>query len=77
MLAGFDAHTSAQVGAAMKDGFVHALSGALTLSCGVALIGAVIAFTLVESKKRLGAGAEAGAAQAIEPTVPTPEQVAA
>ena len=77
VLAGFDAHTSAQVGAAMKDGFVHALSGALTLSCGVALIGAVIAFTLVESKKRLGAGAEAGAAQAIEPTVPTPEQVAA
>src|SRR5436190_6893770 len=73
----FDPHTASQVGAAMKDGFVHALSGALTLSCGAALLGAFLALTLAESKRRPGAAHVAGAPQAMEPAAPTPEQVAA
>ena len=70
------ASTSAEPERAMKDGFVHALSGALTLSCAVAFAGAALALALVESKKRLAIGDDA-AAPAIEPAAPTPEQVAA
>jgi EmrB/QacA subfamily drug resistance transporter len=69
----FDPHTAVQVGHAMKDAFVHALSGALTLSAGVAFLGAVLAFTLVESKQRLGRPAHA----TVEPAPPaTAEQIA-
>jgi hypothetical protein len=73
----FEPHTAAQVGAAMKDGFVHALSGALTVSCAVAFVGALLAFTLIESKRKLGAGETAAAGQVAEPTAPLPEQIAA
>ena len=47
-LHGVDPHAGAQVGSAIHDGFIHALSGALTLSCGVAAAGAFIAFALIE-----------------------------
>jgi EmrB/QacA subfamily drug resistance transporter len=43
MLHGLPARTAHEVGFAMKDGFVHALSGALALSSAVALAGALIA----------------------------------
>jgi hypothetical protein len=48
MLHGIDPHAAVQVGSAMRDGFIHALSGALTLSCAVAAAGAFIAFALIE-----------------------------
>ena len=48
-----DPHTAKQVAAAMKDAFVHALTGGLTLSCSVAAAGAVLAFVLVEPKRAL------------------------
>jgi EmrB/QacA subfamily drug resistance transporter len=71
----FDPQTAAQVGHAMKDAFVHALSGALTLSAGIAFIGAVIALTLVESKHRLVRPAHSTVATA--PAAATAEQIAA
>jgi EmrB/QacA subfamily drug resistance transporter len=71
----FDARTAGQVGAAMKDAFVHALGGALTLSCAVAFVGAALALGLIESKKRLGTAEAAAARQDIE--VAVAEQVAA
>jgi hypothetical protein len=74
VLSGLDPHTASQAGAAMRDGFVHGLSGALTLSSGVALVGVAIAFTLVESKKRLSRTASV---TPVEPTAPVPEQIAA
>jgi EmrB/QacA subfamily drug resistance transporter len=45
-----DPHTAQQVSVAMKDAFVHGLSGSLKLSTAVAAAGAVLAFVLVESK---------------------------
>jgi hypothetical protein len=48
-----DPHTARQVGAAMKDAFIHALTGGLTLSWVVAATGAVVAFVLVEPKRKL------------------------
>jgi hypothetical protein len=48
----FDAGTAAQVGRAMKDAFVHALSGALTLSMAVTLVGVAVAALLIGSKGR-------------------------
>jgi EmrB/QacA subfamily drug resistance transporter len=45
-----DPQTAQQVSAAMKDAFVHGLSGSLKLSTAVAAAGAVLAFALVESK---------------------------
>jgi hypothetical protein len=50
MLNGMDPHRAAQVGSAMHDAFIHGLSGALTLSCAVAAVGAVLAFSLIERK---------------------------
>jgi hypothetical protein len=44
-----DPQTAQQVTAAMKDSFVHALSGSLKLSTAVAAAGAVVAFALIES----------------------------
>ncbi|HEX8074413.1 MAG TPA: MFS transporter [Thermoleophilaceae bacterium] len=52
-LHGVDPQASAQVTSALHDGFIHALSGALTLSCGVAIAGALIALTLIEPKRKL------------------------
>jgi hypothetical protein len=43
----------------MKDAFVHALSGSLKLSAGVAAAGAVLAFALIEAKLPHRAGAAA------------------
>ena len=71
LLKTLDPQSAAQVGSSMKDAFVHALSGALTLSCAVAFIGAALALTLVESKHRLGVRER----HAVEPAVA--EQVAA
>jgi len=62
---GLDPHAAAQVGRAMKDAFVHALSGGLKLSTAVAASGAVLALLLVESKR-----AESRAAQPVEPAAP-------
>jgi EmrB/QacA subfamily drug resistance transporter len=47
-LRGLDPSTAQQAGRAMKDAFVHGLSGGLKLSTAVAAAGAVLAFTLVE-----------------------------
>src|SRR4051812_28361290 len=74
-LKGLDASTAQDVGRAMKDAFVHGLSGSLKLSTAVAAAGAVLAFVLVEPKlaaRRLGDAAHAEA-QAAEPTAPTVE----
>ena len=69
---GLDPETARQVGASMKDAFVHALSGSLKLSTAVAAAGAVVAFSLIESKKRAGIEQPGPAeAQAAEPTAPT------
>jgi predicted MFS family arabinose efflux permease len=47
---GLDPQTAHSVAAGMKDAFVHALSGSLKLSAGVAAAGAVLAFALIEAK---------------------------
>jgi hypothetical protein len=54
----------------MKDAFVHALGGSLTVSCAVAFAGAALALGLIESKKQV-------APHELEATVATAEQVAA
>jgi EmrB/QacA subfamily drug resistance transporter len=72
-LKGLDPTTAQQAGRAMKDAFVHGLSGGLKLSTAVAAAGAVLAFTLIEPhvrKRQAGAPAEA---QAAEPTAPVAE----
>ena len=64
-LGGLDPSTAAQVGRAMKDAFVHGLSGSLKLSTAVAAAGAVLAFVLVEphlKARRAPGTAEAPAA---------------
>ena len=43
-----DPQTAERVAGAMKDAFVHALSGSLKLSAGVAAAGAVLAFYLID-----------------------------
>jgi MFS family permease len=53
MLHGMAPHQAAQIGSAMRDAFIHALSGALTLSCVVAAAGAVLALVLIEPKRAL------------------------
>jgi predicted MFS family arabinose efflux permease len=47
---GLDPQTAHDVSVAMKDAFVHGLSGSLKLSTGVAAAGAVLAFFLIETK---------------------------
>ncbi|HEX8065130.1 MAG TPA: MFS transporter [Thermoleophilaceae bacterium] len=47
-----DPATAERLAAGMREAFVHALSGALTLSASVAAIGAVLALVLVEPKAR-------------------------
>jgi EmrB/QacA subfamily drug resistance transporter len=76
-LRGLDPATAGQVGHAMKDAFVHALSGSLKLSTAVAAAGAVVALVLVESKagKRRDAAVPAEA-RAAEPTAPVLEPAA-
>jgi hypothetical protein len=71
-LKGLEPSTAQDVARAMKDAFVHGLSGSLKLSTGVAAAGAVLAFVLVEPKlaaRRQGDAAHAEA-QAAEPTAP-------
>src|SRR3954463_8457408 len=64
-LRGLDPSTAQQAGTAMKDAFVHGLSGGLKLSTAVAAAGAVLAFALVEPHvKARRAGAEVAEAQA-------------
>jgi hypothetical protein len=72
-LRGLDPATAQQAGKAMKDAFVHGLSGGLKLSTAVAAAGAVLAFTLIEPhvKARREAAPAGGEAQAAEPTAPT------
>jgi EmrB/QacA subfamily drug resistance transporter len=71
-LRGLDPDTAQQVGRAIKDAFVHGLSGSLKLSTAVAAAGAVLAFALVEPHlKARRAGSPANDAQAAEPTAPT------
>jgi EmrB/QacA subfamily drug resistance transporter len=71
-LRGLDPATAQQAGKAMKDAFVHGLSGGLKLSTAVAAAGAVLAFTLIEPHvKARRAGAVEG--QAAEPTAPLVE----
>jgi MFS family permease len=70
-LKGLDPSTTQEVGRAMKDAFVHGLSGSLKLSTAVAAAGAVLAFVLIEPHmkgRRAGSPAEG---QAAEPTAPT------
>jgi EmrB/QacA subfamily drug resistance transporter len=71
-LRGLDPSTAQQAGKAMKDAFVHGLSGGLKLSTAVAAAGAVLAFVLIEPhvKARRAAVAEG---QAAEPTAPLAE----
>ena len=74
-LKGLEPGTAQDVARAMKDAFVHGLSGSLKLSTAVAEAGAVLAFVLVEPKlaaRRQGDAAHAEA-QAAEPTAPTAE----
>jgi EmrB/QacA subfamily drug resistance transporter len=59
---GLDPQTAHTVALGMKDAFVHALSGSLKLSAGVAAAGAVLAFALIESKVT-----ERAPATAVEP----------
>jgi EmrB/QacA subfamily drug resistance transporter len=71
-LKGLDPGTAQDVGRAMKDAFVHGLSGSLKLSTAVAAAGAVLAFVLIEPKlvaRRQGDAAHAEA-QAAEPSAP-------
>jgi hypothetical protein len=51
MLRGMEPHRAAQVGGAVRDAFIHALSGALTLAAAAAAIGAVLALVLIEPKR--------------------------
>jgi hypothetical protein len=79
-LSGLDPSTAEQVGRAMKDAFVHGLSGSLKLSTAVAAAGAVLAWVLIEPRIRPRAEAvhvPTGEAQAAEPSAPTTEGVAA
>ena len=48
---GMDPQRGAHIGAAMRDAFIHALSGALTLACVAAAVGAVLALVLIEPKR--------------------------
>jgi EmrB/QacA subfamily drug resistance transporter len=66
MLGRMDPQAAHDLAIAMKSAFVHALSGALTLSAAVAALGSVLAFTLVEPKLRRRPGT-AAQAEAVEP----------
>src|SRR6266480_257203 len=61
-LRSLDPSTAQQAGKAMKDAFVHGLSGGLRLSTAVAAAGAVLAFTLIEPHVKARRAAEAQAA---------------
>jgi hypothetical protein len=78
-LKGLDPTTAQEVGRAMKDAFVHGLSGSLKLSTAVAAAGAVLAFVLIEPhvKARKAGSPPTGEAQAAEPTAPITERAAA
>src|SRR5262249_11162409 len=60
-LKGLDHDQAAQVGRAMKESFVHALSGSLKLSTAVAVVGVVVAATLIAPVVRRQDAPEAAA----------------
>jgi MFS family permease len=63
-----DPQRAAQVGAAVRDAFIHALSGALTLAAAAAAVGAVLALVLVEPKRSHARGPDAARQRdAVEP----------
>jgi EmrB/QacA subfamily drug resistance transporter len=68
VLQGMDADQAAQVASTMKAAFVHALSGALTLSYAVVLVGAVAALALVERHRAV----EGKPDQALQPEAAEP-----
>ena len=72
-LKGLDANTAREAGRAMKDAFVHGLSGGLKLSTAVAAAGAVLAFVLVEPHVKARRPDARGEAQMAEPTAPVAE----
>src|SRR4051794_12667322 len=72
-LEGLDPSTAQQAGKAMKDAFVHGLSGGLKLSTAVAAAGAVLAFTLIEPHVKTRRAGAPGEGQAAEPTAPVAE----
>jgi EmrB/QacA subfamily drug resistance transporter len=75
-LQGLDPTTAQEAGRAMKDAFVHGLSGGLKLSTAVAAAGAVLAFVLIEphvKARKAASTPPVGEAQAAEPTAPTAE----
>ena len=77
-LGGLDPTTAGQVTRAMKDAFVHGLSGSLKLSTGVAAAGAVLAFVLIEphlkARKAPQVETEAAAAAAAAASASPPDQ---
>jgi EmrB/QacA subfamily drug resistance transporter len=66
-----------QATAAIRDSFVHGLSGSLKLSAAVAAAGVALALLLIERRAGHGASHAAGEGHAAEPTAPTAEQAAA
>jgi MFS family permease len=56
-----DPATADQVGAALRDSFVHALSASMKLSTAVAVAGVVVALALVEHKRQPARAAAAAA----------------
>jgi EmrB/QacA subfamily drug resistance transporter len=65
-LNGLNHDQAAQVGSAMKESFVHALSGSLKLSTGVAVAGVVVAATLIGPLRQRQAAPEPAAEAAAE-----------
>ena len=72
-LHGLAPEQAAQAGRAMRDAFVHALSGSLKLSAGVAAAGVVLVLLFVERGLSGQHAHPAGEAQAAEPTAPVAE----
>jgi EmrB/QacA subfamily drug resistance transporter len=70
-LRGLDPSTAEQVASAMKDAFVHSLSGSLKLSTAVAAAGSVLAFVLIEPHVKGRHATSFDEAHAAEPTAPT------
>ena len=63
-ISGLDPATAAQVGRAVKDAFIHALSTGMWLSTGIAVTGAVVAFLFVSDTRPDHSGAEPAEATA-------------
>ena len=63
-----------QATAAIRDAFVHGLSGSLKLSAAVAAAGVVLTLLLVERRAGHGEAHPSGEGHAAEPTAPTTDQ---